>query len=120
MIGAKRPALFPGSGQRDQAGYCSCVIRVNYSKSTPQEVMAAQRQLKQGQQSSLGPERLFPKAAPQLKPACCGPHMGAALNTGCRARGVAQEMEQGKGNAPQYQTPFGLPAVGYKTKPPDG
>lgn len=41
--------------------------------------MAAQGQLKQDQQSGLGPERLFPKAAPQLTPAHCGPHMAAAL-----------------------------------------
>ena len=81
--------------------------------------MAAQGQFKQGQ-SGLGPERLFPKATPQLKPTHHGPRMAAALILAAEQVAWHKGWSRGKGDVPQHKTPFDLPTVGWKTQQPAG
>lgn len=86
----------------------------------PQELTAAQGQLRQGQHSVLGPERLFPKVAPQLRPAHHRPYMAATGTLAAEHVAWRRGWSRGKGDVPQHKTPFDLPAVGWKAQQPAG
>lgn len=78
--------------------------------------MAAQGQLRQGQESGLSPERLFPKAVPQLKLVHHGPCTTAALTLAAEHMARHERWSRGKGDVPQHKTPFDLPSVGWETQ----